>query len=153
MSNTDIQNSEAKKALDYVESQRLDNLQRSVKPIFQPQDPIELGRDIAYEFTIPEKKKLLMRMYDLYEAGKKQNQKAYYDLRSEILELVYLIQDDTARCIQQETEKRVREDERNECAKQILCQQDIDGDVCDCCRANYARVDDVDMRVTTPNHE
>ena len=41
MSKTDIQNSEAKKALDYVESQRLDNLQRSVKPIFQPQDPIE----------------------------------------------------------------------------------------------------------------
>ena len=110
MSKTDIQNSEAKKALDYVESQRLDNLQRSVKPIFQPQDPIERERDIAYEVTIPEKKKLLMRMYDLYEAGKKQNQKAYYDLRSEILELVYLIQDDTARRIQQETERRVMQE-------------------------------------------
>ncbi len=30
-----------------------------------------------------------------------------------------------------------------EARKQIICQHDIDGDVCDCCRANYDRIDDL----------
>ena len=38
----------------------------------------------------------------------------------------------------QNTERVRRED-----MKQILCREDIDGDVCDCCRANYDRIDDL----------
>ena len=40
--------------------------------------------------------------------------------------------------ITQNTERVRRED-----MKQILCREDIDGDVCDCCRANYDRIDDL----------
>lgn len=32
---------------------------------------------------------------------------------------------------------------RSEALKQILCRHDIDGDVCDCCRTNYERIDDL----------
>jgi hypothetical protein len=42
--------------------------------------------------------------------------------------------------------EEAKREERKECARQILCQHDIDGEVCECCRANYTRVGDVDMR-------
>lgn len=32
---------------------------------------------------------------------------------------------------------------KREALKQILCRHDIDGDVCDCCRTNHERIDDL----------
>lgn len=46
----------------------------------------------VYNATIPDKKQLLMRVYDIYEAGKKIDEEAFYRIRSDILENVYEIQ-------------------------------------------------------------
>ena len=53
---------------------------------------LEIYRDAVYEATVSDKKKLLGLVFEIYQAGKKKDEDAYFELRTQVLQTVYCIQ-------------------------------------------------------------
>jgi hypothetical protein len=56
---------------------------------------VRSDKSSVYQKTIADKKLLLLKCFDLYEAGKNRDEQRYFDLRTTVLEIIYSIQEDT----------------------------------------------------------